>query len=178
MGRHQTLVKALARSGELKQARTVADAIQTRDHRDRAYLLLVAAYARAGNLADAKALAARMGQGDLRALAQIHLAAALGGSGQAGDVQAVLQAATAEAQLDAAKREAWERARAANPPGIPLPAPPSPPRLRAKLYREVAHILADTRDPGKIAAWIKTLPGADSRFYALVGVAEQLLQAH
>jgi len=30
-------------------------------------------------------------------------------------------------------------------------------------------------DPGKTATCIKTLPGAASRFYALLGVAEQLL---
>ncbi len=182
-GRHRdtearSLVEVLTQKGELNQARTVADAIETPDHRDRAYLLLVAAYVRAGNLADAKALAAQMGQGDLRALAEIHVAVALGGSGRAGNVQAILDAAAAEAQRDATSREQWDRARAATPPGIPPPLPPpSRPRLHAKLYREVAHVLADTRDRDKLAAWIKTLPGPDSRFYALLGVAEQLLQA-
>ena len=48
--------------------------------------------------------------------------------------------------------------------------------VRAKLYREVARLQAHTRDRDKLAAWIKTLPGADSRFYATLGVAEQLLQ--
>ena len=121
----RSLVEALAQSGTLKQARTVADAIETGDHRARANLLLVAAYTRAGNLADAKALAARMGRGDWRALAEMHLAAARGGSGQAGNVQAVLDAAAAEAQREAAKREQFHRGRLANPPGIPPPPPPA-----------------------------------------------------
>jgi hypothetical protein len=170
------LVETLARGGARKEARAVGDAMETEDHRDAAYVTLVAAYARAGELTAAQALAARMGEGDWRALAEMHLATAAGGSGQAGDVQAVLEAAAADAQSEAASRERWERARTGNPPGT-VPAPPSAPRLRAKLYREVAHLLAGARSHDELANWIKTLPGAESRFYALLGVGEQLLQA-
>jgi len=172
----RNLVETLARGGALKEARTVADAIETEDHRDGAYVTLVAAYARAGELTAAKGLPARMREGDWRVLAEMHLAAAAGGSGQAGDVETLLKAAAAEAQLEAASREEWERERAANPPGV-LPALPSPPRLRARLYREAAHFLADLRSREEVAGWIKSLPGAEARFYAMLGVAERILPA-
>lgn len=181
-GRHRdsiarSLVEALAHGKALDEARTVADAIGTDDHRDRAYVTLVAAYARAGELTAAKALTTRLGAGDWRALAQMHLAAAVGGSGQTGDVEAVLEATAAEAQLEATRREEWARTRAANPAGIFPPAPPSAPRLRARLYREVARVQAPARSQDELTSWIKTLPGAESRFYAMLGVAEQLLAA-
>jgi hypothetical protein len=172
----RTLVETLARSGALKEARTIADAIETEDHRDGAYVTMVAAYIRAGELTAAKALPAQMHEGDWRTLAEMHLAAAAGGSGQAGDVEALLKAAEAEGRLDAARREQWERQRAANPPGS-VPPLPSLPRLRARLYREVAHFLVDIRSREELAAWIKSLPGAEARYYALLGVAEQMLSA-
>jgi hypothetical protein len=172
----RNLVETLGRGGALKEARAVADAIETDDHRDGAYVTLAAAYAGAGELTAAKALPARMREGDWRTLAEMYLAAAAGGSGQAGDVEALLRAAAAESQLEAARREQWERARAANPPGV-LPALPPVPRLRARLYREAAHFLVDLRSREELAAWIKSLPGAESRFYAMLGVAEQILGA-
>jgi hypothetical protein len=172
----RTLVETFARRGALKEARTVADAIETEDHRDLAYVTLVAAYLRAGELTAAKALPARMREGDWRTLAEMHLAAAAGGSGQAGDVEALLKAAAAEAKLEATSREQWERERAANQPGA-IPPLPSPPRLRAQLYREAARFLADLRSREEVAGWVKSLPGAEARFYAMLGVAEQILAA-
>jgi hypothetical protein len=172
----RNLVETLARGGALKEARTVADAIQTEDHRDWARVTLVAAYLRAGKSTAAKALAARIGEGDWRVLAQMHLAAAAGESGRAGDVEALLRDAAAASKLDAARREQWERQRAANPPGM-IPPPAAVPRLRAKLYREAAHLLADTRSPEELTGWIKSLPGAEARYYAALGVAEHFLRA-
>ena len=88
----------------------------------------------------------------------------------------MLKATATEANLEAASREQWERARAANPPGR-LPALPPVPRLRARLYREAAHFLVDLRRREELASWIKSLPGAESRFYAMLGVAERILRA-
>jgi hypothetical protein len=171
-----SLVKTLARGGALKEARAVADAIETEDHRDLAYVAMVAAYIRAGDLKAAKDLPAKMRKGDWRTLAEMHLAAAAGGSGQAGDIEVLLKAAEAESRMDAAQREQWERQRLAGPPGL-IPPLPSPPRLRARLYREVAHFLADTHSRKELAGWVKGLRDAEARYYAMLGVAERMISA-
>ena len=89
-GRHRdavarALIEVLVDNGAVGQARTLAEAVATDDHRDRAYLGIVAGCVRAGELDAAQALFGRIRGRDCRVVAQTHLAPAAGGSGAPAD---------------------------------------------------------------------------------------------